>query len=67
MFGFLRGPSGDDDYRRAYARCCRYQRLWFGARATPLLSYEGVFAYPLAREALEFPWLPASDPLCCRL
>lgn len=67
MFGFLRGPHGDLDYRRAYARCCRFQRLAFGARTAPVVSYEGVFAYLLAREALGSGALPESEPTCCRL
>ncbi|TWT30200.1 hypothetical protein KOR34_47580 [Posidoniimonas corsicana] len=67
MFGFLRGPCGDADYRRAYARCCRFQRLFFGARTAPVVSYEGVFAYLLSREALGSALLPESEPTCCRL
>ncbi|TWT85718.1 hypothetical protein Pla123a_05250 [Posidoniimonas polymericola] len=67
MFGYLRGPHGDLDYRRAYARCCRFQRLCFGARTAPVVSYEGVFAYLLAREALGGGVLLESESTCCRL
>ena len=67
MFGFLRGPRGDADYRRVYARCCRYQRLFGGWRSAALVSYEGAFAYAMLADALRRGPLAESEPLCCRL
>jgi hypothetical protein len=52
MFGFLRAQPRDKLYRQIYAGCCSFQHREFGIESLPLLSYEAVFLYLLAADAV---------------
>ncbi len=67
MFGFLRPTTWNREYRQAYARCCQFQHLHFGARSLPFLSYEAVLLYQHAADAGLISGPPAGTRTCCRL
>ncbi|MCY2967107.1 MAG: DUF5685 family protein [Planctomycetota bacterium] len=67
MFGFLRGPPCDREYRQIYAGLCDFQRRNFGLESLPFLSYEATFLYQFAVDTGDCTPPPAGSPPCCRL
>ncbi|MEM7311757.1 MAG: DUF5685 family protein [Planctomycetota bacterium] len=66
MFGFLKGPPRDREYRQAYARCCAFLHLEYGVRTMPVLSYESVFMYLLMQDLGVVRKFDCSQPTCCK-
>lgn len=67
MFGFLRAPFRQKQYRQIYAAICSYQRQKYGMLGSVLISYEAVFLYQLAVDAEVTSPPGATTPTCCRL
>jgi hypothetical protein len=67
MFGFLRGPADDMQYRQVYAGCCSYQHRTLGVTSLAFLSYEATFLYLLAVDSGAAPRPEAQQETCCRL
>ncbi len=67
MFGFLRGPPCDREYRQIYAGLCDFQRRHFGLESLPFLSYEAAFLYQFAVDTGDCAPPPAGASPCCRL
>lgn len=67
MFGFLKAPFRQKQYRQIYAAICSYQRQEYGVVASVLISYEAVFLYQLAVDLGVTNPPTKTTPTCCRL
>jgi hypothetical protein len=67
MFGMMRPPTEDLQYRAAYARCCQFQRHFYGMISLPVLSYDAVFLYLCGIDAGLVPEAVLTPQRCCRL
>lgn len=51
MFGLCKPIDPIAEYRSVYTRCCRHQRLHYGALSLPFLSYEAVLLFATTADA----------------
>ncbi len=67
MFGLMNPGRQDIVFRRAYARCCQYQRRTYGLTSLGFLSYESVLLYLFALDAGKLTNADLPAYTCCRL
>lgn len=67
MFGLMKPQVPDSNYRSAYARCCQFQRRFYGILSVPVLSYDAVFLYLCCVDAGLVPESLIQTRVCCRL